>query len=419
MVDNDGQRWFDDARLGMFIHWSHCSQAGLELSWPLVGGVASLPGCPSIPVAEYERTAATFAPAPGAAREWARLAKAAGMAYAVFTAKHHDGFAMFDTKLSDYSVMHSAAGRDLVREYVDAFREAGLHVGLYFSLADWHHPDYPAVTDEDKPYRWGRWSQPTAEGWARFQVYMTGQLTELLSNYGKIDVIWFDGGWERTPDQWQCAELEALIRRLQPGILINDRLPGRGDYATPEQFIPPAPPSGRWESCMTMNETWGFCPADTGYKSAIDLIHGVCETAARGGNLLLNVSPGPTGALPPEQVERLEAMARWMAAHGESVTGTRPGLEPWQFYGPSTRRGSIIYLHALARPYEAVTVRGVHVRRVKSVKHLASGEPLGFSARVSAMDQVFGKDPVGELRILVPQRLVDAAATVIALDLEE
>ena len=170
---------------------------------------------------------------------------------------------------------------------------------------------------------------------------------------------------------------------------------------------------------MTMNESWGFCPLDTNYKSAIDLIHGACETAARGGNLLLNVSPGPDGALAPQQVERLEAMARWIAANGEGIIATRPGLEPWQFYGASTRRESTVFLHSLARPYEAVTVRGVKVRRVRAVRHLPSGEALEFTARTSIMDQMFGSDPLGELRIAVPERLIDPAATTIAIDFEE
>ncbi len=407
--------WFDDAGLGMFIHWSHCSTRGWEVSWPLVGGGSTLPYCQDIPAEEYHANAATFAPAPGVAREWARLAKAAGMQYAVMTAKHHDGFAMFDTKLSDHSAMR-VCGRDLVREYVEAMREAGLRVGLYYSLCDWHHQDYPPFTDADRPYRFGRQRPPADEQWERFHAFLVGQLTELLTNYGQVDTLWFDGGWERTPEQWRSSELEALIRRLQPGVLINDRLPGVADFTTPEQFIPPQPLEGSWESCMTMNESWGWNPADTDLKSSRQLIHTLCEVAGKGGNLLLNVSPMGSGAIPPGQIERLAAVGAWMERNGESILGTTAGLDPWQWYGPSTRRGATAYLHLLMRPYDTVTVRGVRVKHVRSVRELASGRALEHSARIAILDQLTNRDPDGELAITVPPGVVDDYATVIAIE---
>ncbi len=414
----DTPSWFDTARFGMFVHWSHCSQAGIEVSWPLVGGAgAVIPGASPIGVDEYHALARTFDPAPGAPREWARLARQAGMQYAVLTTKHHDGYALFDTKLSDHSTVHSPCGRDLVREYVDAFRAEGLRIGFYFSLIDWHHPDYPAFTDADRPYRWGQWRQPSPEQWERYLAFMLGQVRELLTSYGQVDVFWFDGGWERSRDQWRAADLEALIRELRPGILLNDRLAGGGDYWTPEQFVPAQPPARRWETCMTMNESWGYNPADTAYKSPRDVIHSLCEVASRGGNLLLNVSPMADGALPPEQVERLATVAEWMERNRESIVGTTPGLEPWQFYGTSTRRGDRVYVHCLMRPYDVVTVRGLHVRKVRRVTALATGEDLAFTTRISAMDRLLNPDPVGELHITVPDRLVDPLATVLALDL--
>src|SRR5581483_11983560 len=195
--------WFDTARFGMFVHWSHSSQRGLELSWPLVGGIPILPLCQDVPVDEYHATAATFSPERDRPRAWARLARGLGMQYAVLTAKHHDGYAMFDTALSDFSVRHAPYAGDLVREFVDALRAEGLRVGLYFSLSDWHHPDYPAMTDADRPYAFGRSRAPTAEQWDRFVHFMHGQVRELLTRYGPIDVLWFDGGWERTSDDWR------------------------------------------------------------------------------------------------------------------------------------------------------------------------------------------------------------------------
>lgn len=409
--------WFDTARFGMFIHWGHSSQQGVELSWPMVGGNAALPGG-DLTVAEYQASATTFNPTHWDPAGLARMAKSLGMQYAVFTTKHHDGYAMFHTKTSDFGVEHSPYGRDIVREFVEAFRAEGLRIGLYFSLIDWHHPDYPAFTDADRPYRFGRSKPPTPEQWERFTAVMFEQVRELLTNYGPIDVFWFDGGWERTPEQWRARELEALIRELQPGILINDRLPGVGDFETPEQFVPAQAPARTWETCMTLNESWGYNPDDGAWKSPRQVVHTLCEVAGKGGNLLLNVSPMGDGAIMPEQRAILGAMQRWLSQNGESITGTEAGLEPWQFYGPSTRRGGTTYLHLLMRPYETVTVRGVPIRHVKRVRVLASGRELEFSTRCAIIDQFFNPDPKGELTIQVPEEVVDPLATVLAVEME-
>jgi alpha-L-fucosidase len=409
--------WFERARFGMFIHWGHSSQQGIELSWPLVGGVFVLPKGQSVPVEEYHSSAATFDPQRFDAGALARTAKRCGMQYAVLTTKHHDGYAMFDTKLTDYSVMHSPYGRDIVREYAEAMRAEGLRVGLYYSLSDWHHPDYPAFTDADRPYQFPIGKRLDPERWPRYVEVMHGQVRELLSNYGEIAELWFDGGWERTPEQWRSEELLAMIRELQPGIMVNDRLPGCRDFTTPEQFVPAAPPEGPWEVCMTMNESWGYNTSDSDWKSARQLIHTLCEIAGKGGNLLLNVSPTGDGTLPPENVERLEAIEGWMSGNGEAIIGTEAGLEPWQFYGPSTRRDNVVYLHMLMRPYETVTVRGVPIRRVRSVRALSTGDALEFSTRAAIID-IVQPDPKGELTIDVPESVVDENATVLAVEFE-
>ncbi|HTO71147.1 MAG TPA: alpha-L-fucosidase [Myxococcota bacterium] len=410
--------WFDGARFGMFVHWGHSSQQGVELSWPLVGGVAALPGSADVPAEAYHATAKSFAPKPGAPRDWLARAARSGMRYAVLTAKHHDGFALWPTRApGGFSVRDSAYRGDLVREFVDAARAEGLRVGLYFSLCDWHHPDYPPFRDEHRPYRFGRVPQPSPEQWARFLEFQFAQLRELLTGYGRIDLLWFDGGWERTPEQWRAQELAALARELQPEILLNDRLPGEGDFDTPEQFIPPKPPARRWETCMTMNESWGWAPGDAHYKSERALVHGLCEVASRGGNLLLNVSPRADGSLPGEQTARLDALARWMAVHAAAIHDTQPGLEPWQFYGPTTRRGDRVYLHLLSRPYETVTVRGVPIRRVRGARALAGGRTLEFEKRCSVLDRMFNADPLGEIAIRVPEEVIDPVATVLELEI--
>jgi alpha-L-fucosidase len=405
----------------MFICWGHCSQRGLELSWPLVGW-DMLPY--NILVDEYHSTAATFDPVHFDPRDWARRAKRAGMQYAVFTAKHHDGFAMFHTRTTDYSIEHTPFRRDIVREYVEAFRAEGLRVGLYFSLIDWHHPDYPAFTEDDKPYKWGVWQRPEPEQWERFIGAMFAQVRELLTNYGRIDLLWFDGGWERTPEDWKSRELERMIRELQPAIVINDRLPGCVGYATPEQSVPARPLPGTWETCLTMNESWGYSPRDRSYKSARFLINTLQEAASKGGNLLLNVSPMADGAIPAEQIERLDAISDWIARNGESISGALPGFESWQFYGPSTRRAAVvdaserIYLHLTTRPYETVTVREVKVKRVKAVRALGSGDELRFWPRIAAGEMFLNPDPTGTLVIETPESAIDPIATVIAIDFE-
>jgi alpha-L-fucosidase len=410
--------WFEGAGFGLFVHWDHASQQGLEVSWPLTGGVFALPKAGSVPVDQYHSSAATFDPVEFDAPALARVAKQAGMTYAVLTARHHAGYALWPTAWSDYSVHNSPCGRDLVGEFIAAMRAEGLRVGLYLSLSDWHQADYPPFTDADQPYQFGSTPPPPSpERWARYMDYLFGQVRELLTSYGTIDVLWFDGAWERPADWWRPEELKAFITSLQPEILVNDRLPGVGDFTTPEQFVPPQPLPGLWETCLTMNDSWGYVPEDTDYKSARRLIHTLCETVAKGGNLLLNVSPTGSGALPVEQTERLETIATWMGRHGEAIVGVEPGLEPWQFYGPSTRRGDRVYLHLLWRPYDQVTVRGVPVKRVRRVQALGSGQELSFRIRTGIIETLF-PDPDGELTIDVPAKAIDADATVLAVDLE-
>jgi alpha-L-fucosidase len=410
--------WFQEARFGLFVHWSHCSQLGCDLSWPLVGGV-SIGGMSStaIPIDTYHAGADTFCPEPLAARRWAALAAAAGARYAVLTTKHHDGFALWPSALSDWTIARTPYRGDLVGEFVDACRAEGLRVGLYHSLSDWHHPDYPAFTEADKPYAAIGYRRPGPEAWERYLAVLHGQVRELLTGYGDVDVLWFDGQWERTADEWRAADLRAMIRELQPSCLVNDRLPVAADFETPEQFLPPVPPGGRWEMCLTMGGSWGYRPDDA-YKSPATLVRTLCEVAGKGGNLLLNVGPGPDGALPTPQVERLDAVAGWMERHAEAIHGTEPGLEPWQWYGPSTRRDDRAYLMSLARPHESVTIRGVPVRRIARVLHLASGEELPYTTRMSVLDELMNADPVGEVTVAVRPDQVDHLATVLALDVE-
>lgn len=413
--------WFDKAGFGLFVHWDHASQQGLEVSWPLVGK-SIVPGMPdpevSETVAPYLSSAATFNPTRWDAPALARLARSCGARYVVLTTRHHAGYSMFHTRYSDFSVEYSPYQRDIVREFADAVRAEGLRVGFYYSLSDWRHPDYPSFAESDKPYPHAAYRRPAPGAWRRYIDYVKGQITELLTNYGRIDLLWFDGEWERTEQEWRTAELRSLIAGLQPDTIVNDRLLGQGDYATPEQALPTLPPDCPWEMCLTMNNSWGWLPGDDDYKPARRLAQYLAEVAARGGNLLLNISPQGDGALPPVQVARLKGLGGWLASHGESVIGVDRPDAAVQFYGPLTRQGSRLYVHLVMRPVGQLTVRGVPVRRIRGVTLLGSERPLPYEINLEVhAEQYAGAAVLGEV-------LIDAGAPtgalhdVIAIDFE-
>lgn len=397
--------WFVGAGLGLFVHWDHASQQGIEISWPLVGRSIVYPGDTpdEVSVGKYHSTATTFNPHRWDATAIARLARSCGARYVVFTTRHHSGYSMFHTKASDFSVEHSKYGSDITRQLIEAVRADGLRVGLYYSLSDWHHPDYPKFTESYKPYLFEQYPRPSPERWARYLDYVRTQLSELLTNYGPIDLVWFDGQWERTAEEWHAAELRELVASLQPQAIVNDRLPGQGDYDTPEQFLPTAPPSRPWELCLTMNDSWGWRPSDTNYKSPRDLVHWFTDAVSRGGNLLLNISPKDDGTLPDVQVSHLRDLGAWIATHGEAVIGAHPAPTSVDYYGPTTVRGNRLYLHLVAQPVENVVVRGIPVRRVRRVCLLGADEPLRYRLPLSAYDDHLpGFDVLGELTIDAP-----------------
>jgi alpha-L-fucosidase len=431
-----GGEWFIGAGFGLFVHWDHASQQGIEISWPLVGR-SIIPGSDGVEdfvtVEGYQSSAPTFDPVEWDAVALARLAKRAGARYVVFTARHHAGYAMFHTAASDFGIEHSPFGRDITREFVEAIRAEGIRVGIYYSLSDWNHPDYPAMTMDDRPYAEEHWPgagdpanaglpiaadkhrRSTPEQWARYREYLRAQLTEILTGYGTIDLLWFDGEWERAEEEWGSADLRALIKSLQPDVVINDRLLGQGDYTTPEQGFPVTAPSGPWELCLTIGQMWAWRPGDTKSKSTTSLVTTLIEVASRGGNLLLNIGPKGDGSLNESQVRTLEEIGEWMDVHAESVVGVSPttGVD---FYGPSTARPGVLYLHLVMRPIEEVVVRGIPVGRVTGVRLLATGEQSPYEVNLEVHEQPApGVDPLGELRIPAPAAS-GAPVDVIAID---
>lgn len=337
--------WFTEARFGMFLHW----------------GLYAIPGrgewvmqSEEIPVKKYEQYFRQFNPVHYDPRRWARLAKEAGMKYIILTTKHHDGFCLFDSKLTRYTAVHTKARRDLIRDYVDAVRAEGLKVGLYYSLLDWHHPHY--TIDVVHSQRNDAKARCEKRIWSKYQTYLHGQVCELLRNYGPIDVLWCDFSYgDKDAKAWRAVELLGEIFKLQPNIIVNNRLGVTGDIDTPEQCIPKTIPelNGRrlvWESCLTFNDHWGYAPDDHNYKSATQAIRILVDCVSKNGNLLLNVGPQPDGRIPEESVCRLKDMGRWMRTNGESVYGCVDGPTGDLPYGRTTRKGDTLYLHVFQWP---------------------------------------------------------------------
>lgn len=415
--------WFVRAGLGMFVHWDHASAQGIDISWPLLGesGSQFFAGrYDTMTVADYLSSAPGFNPERWDPEELARVAAESHVEYVVFTARHSAGYAMYDSSVSDFGVMHSTYGRDILRGLVEALRARGVRVGIYYSLADWRHPDYPPYLDESRPYRREKWpeagdprfaGQPVAtdrhprsspEAWARYRSYVLGQLTELLTDYGVIDLLWFDCEWERSPEEWGVAEIDELARRLQPDIVINDRLPEHGDYLTPERGLPTEALNGAWELCMTIGDSWGYDSLDTRAKSALQLLETLVIAKSRGGNLLLNTGPRGDGSLVESHVERFEEIGDWLDVHGEAIH-TDLVVEGVDFFGPVTASGRTLYAHLLARPQETVRIGNVPVDRVRRVVLMNGGIELAYESSVDIhADVAGGQERFGTLLIEVP-----------------
>lgn len=372
--------WFDQARFGLFMHWGLYSLLG-KGEWAMYAE--------KIPVEKYSKLAARFAPARFDADTWAGHAVDAGMRYAVLTTRHHDGFCLWDSQVSDFTSVKTAARRDFVAAYVKGMRKAGLRVGLYYSLLDWRFPAY--------------WAGPVKDpdGWKRFIDYIHAQVRELCVNYGKIDVLWFDGCWPYDPPSWRSEELLAMIRKLQPGILINDRTGLAGDFDTPENAILP---SGRmWESCQITQSAWGY-HKDEKVVSLWDVLNKLCTCASKGGNLLLNVGPKADGTFPKPCVALLQQVGRWMKDHGDGIYGSVPVMEPYN-YQLVTRSRDTLYVHfrwgaGLHWPsWGPYWLYGVK-RRVTDAWIPATGEKIPFEWKK------------GKVSITVPERYPEPFGTV-------
>lgn len=415
-------RWFLQDRFGMFIHWGLYSipargewiRGNERMSWE------------QYQVYFDEFDASRYEP-----KKWAKAAKAAGQKYAVLTTKHHDGFCLFDSELTDFKATNTPAGRDLVREYVDAFREEGIAVGLYYSIIDWHHDDYPGYGDKAHPDRDNEAAKDKPIDFDRYLTYMHGQVKELLTNYGKIDIMWFDFSYDdMTGEKWKATELIRMIRSIQPDIIIDNRLGGNiraaepeeyaGDFFSPEQIIPPGgivDVKGEvvpWEACITLNDNWGYHSTDKNYKSAKQVIRTLVECVSKNGNLLLNVAPDAKGEINRETLDVLGEVGEWLRLNGDSIYGCAAADLPKPEWGRYTQNGNKLYAHVYDRGIGPIYFEGLK-DKIGKARLLRDGTELKVEVPWMALE--YSDIEHGAFINLAGARLPDERDTVIELHL--
>jgi len=396
--------WWHQARFGMFVHWGLYAQLGRH-EWVM--------NRERIPIQEYEKLAGTWKPKPRPARDWARLAKAAGMKYMVMTTKHHEGFLLWDSKLSDYNAARQGPGRDLVREYVEACREFGLRAGFYYSLMDWHHPDGARCLKNEQARK-------------RFIEYTQGLVRELCTNYGKIDILWYDVSWPlRSPEAWDSCRMNAMARNLQPDIIINNRSQLPEDFGTPEEHIKAEEKGRSWEACMTFNGSWGWqwAPPED-WRSVREVLNMLRTCTAGGGNLLLNIGPKPDGSIPEEATERLTAVGKWLEKYGGVVYGDVDRVEnmEWMPTGAWTRKGKTLYCWCTRPPGTQLAIGGLTSKLV-SARLYPDGQPLPFTQTANRLVIEHGlkecPDPIAHTAVFelqfksVPKQVLGAGCVVL------
>jgi len=370
-------QWFRQAKFGMFIHWGVYAVPAGEwdgrtnyAEWIMLQA--------KIPSSEYEKLAKQFNPVRFNAREWVRVAKEAGMKYMVITAKHHDGFCMYDTQLTDYNIVKATPfGRDPMKELAEACREAGIKFCFYYSVVDWHHPEFPARYSQRG---WHGNPNPKAD-LEKYVEYMKGQVRELLTNYGPIGILWFDGGGSfrgvgNRAELIHAQEIIDMIHELQPECLVNNRLGLPADYGTPEQHIPGSAPKTAFEVCMTLNRHWGYNRHDNNWKEAPVVIRNLADIASKGGNYLLNVGPTAEGTFSPDAVRILRNVGAWMRIYGESIYGTT--ASPFDYvpdWGRITVKGNRLYLHVFQWPDDGRVVLERLTNKVVAARLLGAGQP--------------------------------------------
>ncbi len=380
-------KWYVEARFGMFLHW------GL---YAIPARGEWMRSFERMTDQEYRKYFEEFNPVDYDPVQWAKMAKKAGMKYMVLTAKHHDGFCLFDSKYTDFKSTNTKCGRDLVKEYVEAARGEGLKVGLYYSLLDWNHKDYPHFSDGAHPMYQNPQYKDEGRDWNRYLEYMHNQIRELCSNYGKIDILWFDYSFgEYSGEKWEATKLVNMVRSLQPGVIIDNRLevsgsglgslatgnplPYHGDFVSPEQVIPQEgirDVNGKpliWEACFTMNDSWGYRMTDHYFKPASMLIKKLVECVSKGGNMLLNVGPDAKGNFPEQSVKILEEIGKWMDKNSDSIYGCGMSGMPRPDFGRITQKGNKLYYHIFENTIGPIPLIGIEKKEVKKIRLVSTG----------------------------------------------
>lgn len=417
--------WFVHDRFGLFIHWGLYALAARH-EWVM--------NHEEIHPDTYRKYFEHFEPDLYDPVRWAKFAKEAGMRYVVFTTKHHEGFALWDSSLTDYKVTNTPIGKDLLLPFVEAFRAEGLKIGFYHSLIDWHHPEFPI--DEFHPQRNHEDFKRAAStrDITKYAEYLHGQVRELLTNYGKIDYLWFDFSYPKTDwkrfkgkgaTDWQSESLEKMILELQPDIILNDRLDlGRG-VITPEQYQPRdmVIKDGQpvvWEACQTLNGSWGYDRDNLNWKSVDMLIKMLVDTVSKGGNLLLNVGPNGRGEFEQRAIERLQGIGQWMRLHAKAIYGATSSAYQAPADCRFTQRGNRLYLHIFSWPFQHIHLEGL-LGRVKYAQFLHDASEVRLRNLSSEADSSPTVPPgeAGILTLELPIQKPDVKVPVIELFLDE
>jgi alpha-L-fucosidase len=395
--------WFAHAKLGIFIHWGIYAVKGVSESWSFYNNHLSYD---EYMAQEKGFTADKFDP-----KQWVDLIEESGARYTVITTKHHDGMALWNTKQSDRNVVkRTPAKRDLIDQFAKEVRKRdNLHLGFYFSLLDWSHPDYPHITRTQDRYS----DDPVR--WEKFRKFNFAQLTELNKTWHP-DLYWFDGDWEQTAEAWDSKGIVNLLHADNPNVIVNSRIQGYGDYGTPEIGVPVIRPQDKyWELCQTMNDSWGYQPLDTNYKSPYILLRTFVDCISNGGNLLLDIGPKADGTIPEEQIAILKEFGRWTKKHAEAIYDTRAGMPAEHFQGYTTynQAGDIVYLYVPYRPKGVIEVKGI-LNDIKKIRVVGDGTELSYTI----YNKPSWSQLAGNLYIDVPDSVLDPQITVIAVELD-
>ncbi len=398
----DKMQWFKDAKLGIFIHWGIYAVDGIDESWSFFNEYISHK--------DYMKQLDGFTAQKYDPELWGSLISKSGARYVVITSKHHDGVALWDSDFSNLNVVDKTpAARDLIEPLVKTLRKQNLKVGLYYSLLDWSHPDYPNLTRNTKRY------ETDTVKWNRFVNFNFDQINEISQRYHP-DLIWFDGDWEQTPEAWKAEQIRELLLDNNPDVIINSRLADYGDYATPEQGIPITRPKDEyWELCMTMNDSWGFQHNDHNYKTANQIIRIFADVISKGGNLLLDIGPKADGTIPAEQVAIMQELGRWISKNQEAIYGTEAGISKDYFAGPSTLSpdSTTLFLFVENRPTGPVALKGLK-NKINRIRVVGEGTKLAWDEKMKA----YWSEKPGIIYIDLPATSVDENITVIALQLD-